>query len=62
MSTYEPGSNECRCLIEAKDNLVNAMSTLRRINGLDHIQIKLRDVYNELEEIHEIRRAKEFQN
>ena len=60
MSTYEPGSRECRNLIEAKENLISAMNSLNSIKGIDHIQTKLKEMYNELEEMHEQRRVKEY--
>ena len=56
---YEAGSPECRGLIEAKESLIKAMNSLGSIKNLDHIQLKLRDVYNELEQLHESRRIKE---
>ncbi|MBW3041716.1 hypothetical protein [Prochlorococcus marinus] len=57
--SYEAGSTECRGLIEAKESLIKAMKSLSSIGDLDHIQKKLRDVYNELEQLHESRRIKE---
>ena len=55
----EAGSPQCRGLIEAKESLISAMNSLRAIEGLDHIQGTLREVYNDLEEMHESRRKKE---
>ena len=55
----EAGSTECRGLIEAKESLIRAMNSLGAIEDLDHIQKALRDVYNELEQLHESRRIKE---
>ena len=57
--SYEAGSTECRGLIEAKESLIKAMNSLGVIKNLDHIQNSLRDIYNELEQIHETRRIKE---
>jgi len=57
--SYEAGSTECRGLIEAKESLIKAMNSLGVINDLEHIQKILRDVYNELEQLHESRRIKE---
>ena len=57
--SYEAGSTECRGLIEAKESLIKAMSSLGTIENLDHIQKKLRDIYNDLEQLHESRRKKE---
>tara|TARA_B100000965_G_C19374116_1_gene661694 strand:+ start:41 stop:232 length:192 start_codon:yes stop_codon:yes gene_type:complete len=55
----EAGSTQCRGLIEAKENLIKAMSSLGALEDLDHIQKTLLDVYNELEQLHESRRIKE---
>ena len=57
--SYEAGSTECRGLIEAKESIIKAMKSLGAIKDLDHIQTKLRAVYNELEQLHESRRIKE---
>ncbi len=58
----EAGSTQCRGLIEAKENLIKAMNSLGAIENLDHVQRTLREVYNELEELHESRRIKESNN
>ena len=55
----EAGSTQCRGLIEAKESLIKAMNSLGVIENSDHIQKTLRDVYNELEQLHESRRIKE---
>ncbi len=57
--SYEAGSTECRGLIEAKESLIKAMNSLSTIKNQDHIQRKLRDIYNELEQLHESRRIRE---
>ena len=57
--SYEAGSTECRGLIEAKESLIKAMGSLGTFKNLDHIQKKLRDIYNDLEQLHESRRIKE---
>ena len=57
--SYEAGSTECRGLIEAKESLIKAMNSLGSIKNLDHIQNRLREIYNELEKLHESRRVKE---
>ena len=61
MST-EAGSTQCRGLIEAKESLLKAMNSLGSIENLDHVQKTLRDIYNELEQLHESRRIKESNN
>tara|TARA_B100001250_G_C19543252_1_gene675664 strand:+ start:299 stop:490 length:192 start_codon:yes stop_codon:yes gene_type:complete len=58
----EAGSTQCRGLIEAKDSLLKAMNSLGSVENLDHIQKTLRDIYNELEQLHESRRKKESNN
>ena len=58
----EAGSTQCRALIEAKESLINAMNSLGAIENSDHIQKTLRDIYNELEQMHESRRIKESSN
>ena len=60
--SYEAGSTECRGLIEAKESLIKAMSSLGAIKNLEHIQETLRKVYNELEQLHESRRKEESSN
>ena len=57
--SYEAGSPQCRGLIEAKESLIKAMKSLGAVDNLDHIQNTLRDIYNELEQLHESRRIKE---
>ena len=58
----EAGSTQCRGLIEAKESLIKAMNSLCAIENLDHIREKLREVYNELEQLHESRRVQESNN
>ena len=60
--SYEAGSTECRGLIEAKENLIKAMHSLGSIKNIDHIQKTLREVYNDLERLHESRRITESNN
>ena len=57
--SFEAGSSECRGLIEAKESLIKAMNSLGSIKNLDHIQKMLRDIYKELEQLHDSRRIKE---
>ena len=58
----EAGSTQCRGLIEAKESLINAMNSLGAIENSDHIKKTLRDIYNELEQLHDSRRIKESNN
>ncbi len=54
---YEPGSPQCRGLIAAKENLLSAMNSLNKIENVDHIQTQLKQIYKELDEIHEGRKV-----
>ncbi len=58
----EAGSMQCRGLIEAKESLIKAMNSLGAIENSDHLQQTLREVYKELEKLHESRRIKESNN
>jgi hypothetical protein len=58
----EAGSTQCRGLIEAKESLLKAMNSLGAIEKTEQIQQTLRDIYNELEILHESRRRKESNN
>ena len=58
----EAGSTQCRGLIEAKESLIKAMNSLGSIDNTNQIQQTLRDIYNELEILHESRRRKESNN
>ena len=58
----EAGSTQCRGLIEAKESLIKAMNSLGAIEKTEQIQQTLRDIYNELEILHESRRRKESSN
>ena len=60
--SYEPGSPECRSLIEAKENILNAMKSLSGIQKASEIRNQLLSIYNELESMHELRRAQENNN
>ena len=56
---YEPGSQECRSLIEAKDNILNAMKALTGLKETNKARCQLLEIYNELEGLHELRRVQE---
>ena len=58
--SYESGSLECRKLIEAKESLIQIMQSLEYLNDADEINIKLKEIYKELEEMHEVRRKIEL--
>ncbi len=58
--SYESGSLECRKLVEAKENLIKIMQSLEYLSNTEHINIKLKEIYKEIEEMHEIRRKLEL--
>lgn len=55
---YEPGTNECRLLIESKEQIEAALMNLARLENTDHIRLQLVAIYNQLEGLHDLRRAK----
>ncbi len=55
--SYEPGSTDCRLLIEAKVNIENALLSLYAMPHTDHIQRQLKAVYRQLEGMHDLKRA-----
>ena len=55
--SYEPGSIQCRGLIAAKESLLTAMSSLSKIENIEHIQSQLKEIYRELDVIHEGRKV-----
>ena len=54
--SYEAGSKECRHLIEAKENLLSAMESLTKINTTEILQKQIKEIYNELELMHDNRK------
>ena len=59
LMSYEAGSRECRNLIDAKENIIKVMQSLNELKNLEHIELQLKEIYNELENLHEIRRSQE---
>ena len=57
---YEAGSKECRHLIDAKESLLLAMESLSNINSTDVLQIQIKEIYNKLEIMHDIRKKIEY--
>ncbi len=55
---YEPGTSECRLLIDSKAQIESALANLARLENTDHIRLQLLAVYNQLEGLHDLRRAK----
>ena len=55
--SYEPGSLECRLLIDAKQHLELALASLNGLPQSDHIQRQLKSVHQQLEGMHDLKRA-----
>ena len=58
--SYEAGSKECRHLIEAKESLLSAMESLSNIHSTDALQIQIKEIYKNLEIMHDKRKKIEF--
>lgn len=56
--SYEPGSPECRVLIDCKDQLASMLLALARLENTEHIREQLLSVHNELEGLHGLYRRK----
>ena len=54
--SYEAGSKECIHLIEAIESLLSTLDALSKINSTDLIQIQIKEIYNELELMHDNRK------
>ena len=55
--TVEPGSTDCRLLIDAKRSLEDVLKTLSDLPHTDHIRQQLLAVHNQLEGMHDLKRA-----
>ena len=55
--TYEPGSAECRVLIRSKEQIETMLLDLGKLEGTDLLLQQLRHVHNQLEDLHDMRRA-----
>ena len=53
---YEPGSTECRVLIDCKGQIETMLLSLEKIDNSRHIRDQLVAVYNQLEGLHELQR------
>ncbi|PHX88205.1 MAG: hypothetical protein CK536_01975, partial [Synechococcus sp. Baikal-G1] len=51
---YEPGSSECRLLIDSKAQIEAVLLNLDRLENTDHIRRQLVAVYNQLEGLHDL--------
>ena len=54
--SYEAGSIECKRLIDAKESILLAMNALEHIKDTEKIKIQLKFIYQDLEDLHDIRR------
>ena len=54
---YEPGTLQCRLLIEAKESLLTVIKSLSNVPNVEDIQSQLLCIYNELEEKHDSARS-----
>lgn len=53
---YEPGSTECRVLIECKAQIETMLLSLAKIENSSSIRDQLVSVHNQLESLHELHR------
>jgi hypothetical protein len=53
---YEPGTTECRVLIDSKAQIEAILLSLARLDNTASIRQQLVAVHNQLEELHEQRR------
>jgi hypothetical protein len=54
---YEPGSTQCRVLIDCKAQIEGMLLSLERIENSRHIRDQLVAVHNQLEGLHELHRS-----
>ncbi|MCP9859106.1 MULTISPECIES: hypothetical protein [unclassified Cyanobium] len=54
---YEPGSTQCRVLIDCKAQIEAMLLSLERIENSRHIRDQLVAVHNQLEGLHELHRS-----
>ena len=50
---YEPGTMECRILIDAKDKLMDMQVNLATLDGTSETIAQLKEIYKDLDHIHE---------
>ena len=53
---YEPGTSECRVLIDSKGQIESILRNLAKLENTGAIRQQLVTVYNELEQLHDQRR------
>ena len=54
---YEPGTTECRVLINSKEAIEAMLLNLERLEGTQAIRDQLRQVHQQLELLHDRRRS-----
>lgn len=54
--TYEPGTSECRVLIDSKAQIETILLNLTRLDNTEAIRAQLVAVHNQLEDLHDERR------
>ena len=54
--SYEPGTTECRVLINSKESIETMLLNLSRLEGAESILLQLRQVHQQLEKLHDQRR------
>ncbi len=54
---YEPGTTECRVLINSKEAIETMLLNLDRLEGTQAIKDQLRQVHQQLEVLHDRRRS-----
>jgi hypothetical protein len=50
---YEPGTSECRVLINSKEQIEAMLLSLSRLENTDSIRRQLRQVHTQLEALHD---------
>ncbi len=54
--SYEAGSQECRRIVEAKEYLLKTMQSLDSLQSAESINVDLKNIYDQLEKMHELRK------
>ena len=55
---YEPGTTDCRVLIDSKAQIEAILLNLAKLENTEHIRQQLVAVHNQLEGLHELGRQK----
>lgn len=54
---YEPGTMDCRVLIQSKEQIERMLIALTKVDGTSLVLQQLRQVHSQLETLHDLRRA-----